>query len=77
MHAIAATEIFAVWEEIIISKGGDKVNLAEASCPRSTVLPGRVFYRNKHEVINSHAHVLCICSGAATMFHWKKSETVK
>ena len=77
MHAIAATEIFAVWEEIIISKGGDKVNLAEASCPRSTVLLARVFYRNKNEVIYSHAHVLCICSGAATMFHWKKTETVK
>ena len=44
MHAIAATEIFAVWEEIIISKGGDKVNLAEASCPRSTVLLARVSF---------------------------------
>ena len=31
MHAIAATEIFAVWEEMIKDNGGDKVNLAEAS----------------------------------------------
>ena len=74
MHAIAATEIFAVWEEIIISKGGDKMNLAEASCPRSTVLLARVFYRNKNEVIDYHAHVLCICSGAATMFYLTKNQ---
>ena len=74
MHAIAATEIFATWEEIIKDNGGDQLNFAEASCPRSTVLLARVFYRNKNEDIDSHAHVLCICSGAATMFHWTKHQ---